>query len=175
MDIAIIANVQSMMSPFSTAFPEAFAHLTYGFRFWILALVVAIALIMGKKYVSMFLMFFTIQFAYVTSDILKTIIGRVRPPMEMQVTPLTNPSFPSGHAFLSMCFWGICIYLANRYIKNDIVKWTLMVLCGLMIPFTGFTRLWLGVHYPTDLLGGYIMGFIFVMLFADIEKRLQKD
>ena len=97
MDIAIIANVQSMMSSFPTAYPEAFAGLTYGFRFWIPALIVAIILIMARKYVSMFLMFIVVQFAYVTSDILKTIIGRVRPPMEMQVTPLTNPSFPSGH------------------------------------------------------------------------------
>lgn len=174
-DIAIISHVQKTMSAFSADIPRVVGDLTYGFKFWIPVLVVSLLLIIKRKYVSSILIFFIIEAAYLTSDVLKTIIGRVRPPVDMRLIPLDNPSFPSGHSLLSMCFWGICIYLINRYVNNDILKWTLMVLCGLMIPFTGFTRLWLGVHYPTDLLGGYIIGFIFVLLFADIDKKLQKD
>ena len=55
------------------------------------------------------------------------------------------------------------------------MKNTITILAGFMILFTGFTRLWLGVHYPTDLLGGYTLGLMFVLIYADIEKRLQKD
>ncbi|MBR6162915.1 phosphatase PAP2 family protein [bacterium] len=175
LDISIIANVQSAMADFSKQIPITVSDLTYGAKYWIPILIVALILVIKRKYASVVLMLITIQTAYLTSDILKTIIGRVRPPMEMRVIPLDNPSFPSGHSLMAMCFWGICIYLLNRYIKNDALKWTLIVLCALMIPFTGFTRLWLGVHYPTDLLGGYLIGFIFVMLFADIQNRIEKE
>lgn len=175
MDIAIIANVQKTMSSFSVEIPKIFGNLSYGFKFWIPVLVVALILIIKRKYASAALFFIMMHFGYFISDILKTLIGRERPPIDMRVIPLNNPSFPSGHSLIAMCFWGMCIYLVNRYVKNDVLKWTLMVLCGFMVLFTGFTRLWLGVHYPTDLLGGYIIGLIFVMLFADIEGRIQKD
>lgn len=175
LDIAVIAKVQAAMSSFSTEIPKVFGDLTYGFKFWIPVLLVALLLIIKRKYASAVLMFIIVQLAYCASDVLKTIIGRVRPPMEMRVIPLDNPSFPSGHSLIAMCFWGICIYLINRYVQNDVIKWTLIILCALMIPFTGFTRLWLGVHYPTDLLGGYIIGLIFVLLFADIDKKNQRD
>ena len=175
LDISIIANVQSAMADFSKQIPITVGDLTYGAKYWIPILIAALILVIKRKYASVVLMLITIQTAYLTSDVLKTIIGRVRPPMEMRVIPLDNPSFPSGHSLMAMCFWGICIYLLNRYIKNDALKWTLIVLCALMIPFTGFTRLWLGVHYPTDLLGGYLIGFIFVMLFADIQSRIEKE
>lgn len=174
-DISIIAAVQKTMASFSKQIPITIGSLTYGAQYWIPILIVGLLLIIIRKYASAVLLFITVQLAYFTSDILKTIIGRVRPPMEMRVIPLDNPSFPSGHSLLAMCFWGICIYLANRYVKNNVLKWCLIILFGLMIPFTGFTRLWLGVHYPTDLLGGYLIGFLFVMLFVDFDKRIQKD
>ena len=174
-DISIIAAVQKTMASFSKQIPITIGELTYGAKYWIPVLVLALILIISRKYASAVLLFVTVQMSYFASDVLKTIIGRVRPPMEMRVIPLDNPSFPSGHSLLAMCFWGICIYLVHRYIKNDILKWTLMVLFALMVPFTGFTRLWLGVHYPTDLLGGYLIGFIFVMLFADIQTRIEKN
>ncbi len=174
-DISIIAAVQNTMSVFSKQIPITIGDLTYGEKFWIPVLIAALILVIKRKYVSAVLMCITLQFSYLVSDFLKMIIGRVRPPMEMRVIPLDNPSFPSGHSLIAMCFWGMCIYLLYRYVKNDALKWILIVLCGLMIPFTGFTRLWLGVHYPTDLLGGYLIGFIFVMLFAEFETRLQKD
>ncbi|WP_326717089.1 phosphatase PAP2 family protein [Vagococcus jeotgali] len=88
---------------------------------------------------------------------LKKIFDRPRPDVEHLVTAYNN-SFPSGHAMGSMLFYGTLIFLAHRYIQNKGLRLTIQILFGILILLVGTSRIYLGVHYPSDILGGYLLG-----------------
>ena len=72
-------------------------------------------------------------------------------------------SFPSGHSFHSVIFLGLIIYVIHKYIKNSIIKVILECFCLFGILLIGLSRLILGVHYPTDVTGGFLLGTIVVL------------
>jgi len=97
--------------------------------------------------------------------ILKKIINRSRPELEHLVSVETL-SYPSGHAMTAMAFYGFLIYLFYRFKINSFLKFTIITLLIFLILSIGISRIYLGVHFPTDIVGGYIAGFIWVILCA---------
>lgn len=94
--------------------------------------------------------------------ILKQIINRARPDAEHLVTVETL-SYPSGHAMMSMAFYGILIYLFWQFPWNKAWKNMITLVLVLLILSIGVSRIYLGVHYPSDVLGGFTAGFIWVL------------
>jgi len=99
---------------------------------------------------------------------LKFFFDRPRPliPLLKHVPGL---SFPSGHAFMSLTFFGIIIYLIYKDVANKWVKWISITLLVVMIFLVGLSRVYLRVHYASDVIGGYCFGvltliILFVML-----------
>jgi undecaprenyl-diphosphatase len=89
---------------------------------------------------------------------LKYWFGRSRPVGEV-LTVASGFSFPSGHAMLSIAFYGFLAYLFISYTKN---KWGYLgaaVLC-LLVLIIGFSRVYLNVHYASDVLAGFLFGLI---------------
>ena len=74
-------------------------------------------------------------------------------------------SFPSGHAMVSFGFYGFLIYLAYKKINNKKIKYPLIISLALLILLIGISRIYLGVHYATDIIGGFIIGFIYLIVF----------
>jgi membrane-associated phospholipid phosphatase len=99
---------------------------------------------------------------------LKNLFAIPRPsdPRIMRLEEIGDPSFPSGHAQNAMAVWG---YLAGRARRAGF--W---VLAALLILGIGFSRLYLGVHYPQDVLAGYLVGALFLLVFAPAEKYLTR-
>ncbi|WP_458627615.1 phosphatase PAP2 family protein [Winogradskyella sp. PC D3.3] len=97
--------------------------------------------------------------------ILKKIINRSRPELEHLVSVETL-SYPSGHAMTAMAFYGFLIYLFYRFKINSFLKFTIITLLIFLILSIGISRIYLGVHFPSDIVGGYIAGFIWVILCA---------
>ncbi len=108
---------------------------------------------------------------------LKFLFNRPRPliPLLKQVPGL---SFPSGHAFMSLTFFGLLIYVVYHQVKTPWLKWILIVLLLLMIFFVGLSRIYLRVHYISDVLAGYSFGVfslvIMLWLLHEIEKYNRK-
>ena len=104
--------------------------------------------------------------------ILKTIFHRDRP-----LTPLLEAargySFPSGHATMSITFYGLLIYIVWHSIKNTWVKWSLIVLLILLINFIGVSRVYLRVHYASDVLAGFCVGLMWLLLSLWILKKIE--
>lgn len=98
----------------------------------------------------------------ISNLILKRFVDRARPGIEHMVSVETL-SYPSGHAMSAMAFYGFLIYLFYRFKMNIVLKITIMLLLGLLIFSIGFSRIYLGVHFPSDIAGGYIAGFIWVV------------
>ncbi|RKD14485.1 hypothetical protein BCY91_08420 [Pelobium manganitolerans] len=95
--------------------------------------------------------------------VLKNIIGRERPPEIGRLVEAQFYSFPSGHAMSAITFYGFIIYLSAILIKKAWLKTLIIVLCLVMTVLIGFSRIYLGVHFPSDILAGYLAGFAWLM------------
>mgnify|MGYP003126507646 FL=1 len=105
---------------------------------------------------------FVLVVASLSNVILKRFIDRARPGIEHLVSVETL-SYPSGHAMSAMAFYGFVIYLFSRFKINIFLKTLIIILLVFIILNIGISRIYLGVHYPSDIAGGYIAGFIWVV------------
>lgn len=100
---------------------------------------------------------------------LKYLFNRPRP-----ATPLLSEasglSFPSGHAFMGFTFFTIIIYLVYRDVKNVFIKCALIITLIFVIIMIGFSRIYLGLHYTTDVIAGYCFGIISFSFFYYVQN-----
>ncbi len=112
----------------------------------------------------------------ILNQLLKRILQRSRP-TEFRIVEETGYSFPSGHSMVSMAFYGYLIYLIYKYVKNKYVKWSSIVLLSILICSIGISRIYLGVHYTSDVLGGFLISISYLIIYISatnkflIEKR----
>lgn len=103
-------------------------------------------------------------------SVLKAVTGRTRPDTLYVATEKPGGlSFPSGHAGTAMLFYGLLAYLAFKYLPAPYNLVTAAV-AGLLIFFIGVSRVYLGAHYPTDVIGGWILGAIVLLFIIALAK-----
>lgn len=107
-------------------------------------------------------MVFVLAIAGLSNSALKQVINRARPDVDHLVSVATL-SYPSGHAMSAISFYGFLIYLIYNIKMKRIFKISLIILFSLMIFLIGISRIYLGVHFPSDIAGGYIAGLIWVI------------
>ncbi len=107
------------------------------------------------------------------NQLLKHIIRRPRPNI-LRLVEESGYSFPSGHSMVSMAFYGIIIYLVYKNVSNKYLKWLLISLLSLLILSIGFSRIYVGVHYFTDVAGGFLLGFAYVVIYVNIYNNKVK-
>ena len=104
---------------------------------------------------------------------LKELVGRPRPPYSILESPPHNPAFPSGHAFHAILLFGfLLIVLVGERVKNPRLRLALQGLLVFMILACGSSRVYLGVHWPSDVLGGYLLGGIALVVLLWLRKML---
>jgi len=97
-------------------------------------------------------------------DIVKPAVARTRPPAALQVGgPDTGWAFPSGHATQSIAFYGMLAIVLSRWYAPS-RRWLFAIGAGLVVIVVGASRLYLGVHWLTDVLGGYALGLAWMSL-----------
>ena len=104
------------------------------------------------------------------NQILKYLLQRPRP-TEYRLIEETGFSFPSGHSMVSMAFYGYLIYLIYKYVKNKYLKWISIVLLSILICSIGISRIYLGVHYTSDVLGGFLISLSYLIVYTLIVNR----
>lgn len=107
----------------------------------------------------------------IINQAIKHIVCRPRPNV-LRLVEETGYSFPSGHSMISISFYGIVIYLIYKNITNKYLKWVLIVLLSLLILTIGFSRIYVGVHYFTDVLGGFTLGLAYLIIYINIYKKV---
>jgi undecaprenyl-diphosphatase len=117
----------------------------------------------------------TIGLASLGNQTLKTIIARARPDLLDPIVEERGFSFPSGHSALGMVAWGILGVLVMRSRLPLGVRRGIVAVLALVILLVGLSRVWLGVHYPTDVLAGWTAGAVIVLVYARLTRRVSPE
>jgi undecaprenyl-diphosphatase len=95
---------------------------------------------------------------------LKAAVGRARPVWPDPVDSAHYAAFPSGHAMTATVVCGLLLWLLRRYDAGRVVWRTAVTVAVVSVAGAGLTRIWLGVHWPSDVLGGWLLGALMVAL-----------
>lgn len=137
----------------------------------ILFLIIFFVLVYRKKYVdAIWLSLGLAIIAGVISPLLKLFFARERPLLEHLVTE-TSYSFPSGHATASMVFYGSLIFLVPLFIQTKFWRVGLQICLAIFILLIGISRIYLGVHFPTDILAGYCESLTWLLFTYPIYRK----
>lgn len=169
-DMEILKSIRRFLGQFPSYIPVFFSNYGGVGNFYWPQIAAASVLVSHRKFLKAFLLVFFTQGAYVLVDnVLKNVVCRERP----CVYP--GYSFPSGHTLTHACFYGIIIYLVLKYVRSNFWRVFLSVFFGFMIFMVGLSRLWLGVHFLTDVIAGLFLGFFFVNLYIILDKFFTKN
>ncbi|MGN1012817.1 MAG: phosphatase PAP2 family protein [Clostridia bacterium] len=102
--------------------------------------------------------------------ILKQLFARERPNI-LRLVSESFYSFPSGHAMVNMALYSILIIYAYKLINNTKLKYSIYAILTSLILAIGFTRIYLGVHYAGDIIGGWLIGFVVSIIVYSIMKK----
>ena len=139
-----------------------------GAIFLIIATIILFILIKNKK--IGFSIISNLVIVTILNQLLKNILQRPRP-NEFRIIEETGYSFPSGHSMVSMAFYGYLIYLIYIYVKNKYLKCTLIVLLSILICTIGISRIYLGVHYTSDVLGGFLISISYLVIYISAVNK----
>lgn len=109
---------------------------------------------------------------FLLNCIIKPLVHRPRPPFEMQLAIHPHSfSYVSSHSLVTMCLWGMVIYFISKYCKNKALKVLGIMISILWILFVGVSRVWLGVHNPTDVIGAYLLGVFLLSIYTKLFSK----
>ena len=146
-----------------------------GSAVFLIALTIILIIVIKNKKIGLSI-FLNLSFVTILNQLLKRILQRPRP-NEFRIIEETGYSFPSGHSMVSMAFYGYLIYLIYKYVKNKYIKWGLITLLSILIVSIGTSRIYLGVHYTSDVLGGFLIAVSYLIIYISgvnkflIEKK----
>ena len=162
-----------LISDFAT--PIAKFITNFGGAIFLITLTVILFILIKNKKIGLSI-FSNLIIITVLNQLLKRILQRPRP-TEFRIIEETGYSFPSGHSMVSMAFYGYLIYLIYKYVENKYVKWISIVLLSILICSIGISRIYLGVHYTSDVLGGFLVSISYLILFISTVNKffIEKD
>lgn len=125
-----------------------------------------------KEYKSIVYFYSIPLVTFLLNCIIKPLVHRARPPYEMQIAIHPESfSYVSSHSLVTFCLWGIIIYFINKYCKNRVLRYAGIVFAIIWILFVGISRIWLGVHNPTDVIGAYLLGLALLSVYTKLFKK----
>jgi membrane-associated phospholipid phosphatase len=169
-DDVIARSVQSVASPALTSFLRVFTHLGSTVTLTAIGVVViAIFLYMRRlDYIGLLLLAAigqgALQYGF------KTLFERQRPQPLFDYVIGDTPSFPSGHALASTCFFGLLAYLLTRQVASGAQRAAIWAAAVAIILIVGFSRIYFDVHFPSDVIAGYLAGIIWTASVASGAK-----
>ena len=141
----------------------------FGGAIFLIVLTIVLFTVIKNKKIGVSI-FSNLVIVTILNQLLKGILQRPRP-TEYRIIEETGYSFPSGHSMISMAFYGYLIYLIYKYVKNKYIKWTSIVVLSLLICTIGISRIYLGVHYTSDVLGGFLISISYLVIFISAVNK----
>lgn len=162
--------VEKMRNPILTDILKIITNL--GSAFVLITITILSLIILKNKKIGLCI---TLNLALSTllNVLLKNIIQRPRPE-GYRLIEETGFSFPSGHSMVNTAFYGLLIYLIIKNVKNKKLKYALSILISILILAIGFSRIYLGVHYTSDVLAGFLISIAYLIVFTTILHDILK-
>lgn len=162
--------VEKMRNPILTDILKIITNL--GSAFVLITITILSLIILKNKKIGLCI---TLNLALSTllNVLLKNIIQRPRPE-GYRLIEETGFSFPSGHSMVNTAFYGLLIYLIIKNVKNKKLKYALSILISILILAIGFSRIYLGVHYTSDVLAGFLISVAYLIVFTTILHDILK-
>ena len=157
-----------LISDFAT--PIAKFVTNFGGAIFLILLTVILFIVIKNKKIGVSILG-NLVIVTILNQVLKAILQRPRP-TEFRIVEETGYSFPSGHSMASMAFYGYLIYLIYKHIENKYIKWTLIALLSILICTIGVSRIYLGVHYTSDVLGGFLISISYLIIYINLVKKI---
>ena len=145
---------------FWTSFFKVFTHLGSFYTLAVLAIisVVLIWFVMKNKRLSLFYAV-TFSIVCIATFVIKQIVRRARPE-HLMIIEETGFSFPSGHTMMTFAFFALAIHFVCVFVKNKALKISLIPVFTTIVLLVGFSRIYLGVHYLTDVIAGLMISYV---------------
>ena len=156
-----------LISDFAT--PIAKFITNFGGAIFLIVLTITLILLIKNKKIG-FSIFLNLASVTILNQLLKRILQRPRP-TEFRIVEESGYSFPSGHSMVSMAFYGYLIYLIYKYVENKYIKWISIIMLSILICSIGVSRIYLGVHYTSDVLGGFLISFAYLIIYIELVNK----
>lgn len=175
LDNHVYGVISRFITPGLTEFLKIITFLG-SFKFLsIFAAILIIFILVNKRYsfyISMIILNLVLSALF--NEGMKHIIQRSRPEI-LRLIEINGYSFPSGHSMVSMSFYGLIIYICYKNCKTN-SKYITTALLSILILLIGVSRIYLGVHYVSDVLGGFCLGIAWIGVFSIIlDLRDKKE
>jgi len=173
-DKAVIRSVQGLETPTLTKAMEAVSSIgTTKPVIGIALVVMAFLFFVLRRRKELILFVVVLAGSTVLNNLLKALFRRERPTLHRLVEE-AGYSFPSGHSMAAISLYGITAYLLWRHIPSLAGRIVLVVFAAAIAGTIGFSRIYLGVHYPSDVIGGYFMSACWLAASIGVFQRLAK-
>lgn len=175
-DHKIISSVHENINPVVKNFMIAISFMGSAKFYFIIAPFLIWYLLKKKHWIELCALIISILGSVLINHLLKISLERARP-YEFFLVEQGGFSFPSGHSMNTLSFYGMAAYLYLRNKKLDLSKVLIWIFTIAFIGLMGFSRVYLGVHWPTDIIAGYSAGFIWIYIcilgVEAVHKRLK--
>lgn len=155
-------------------------NLGFGFSYGVIVFITISTLVALRRWIELKGLTICLLGGSALNEMLKRLFERARPEA-FQIVAESGFSFPSGHAMVSLCFYGIVAFLI---VRKRSLHWRIAgaIIAVLLILAIGISRIYLGVHYPSDVIAGYVAGATWlgfsislIMWWEQERERKQKD
>ncbi|MBY0124080.1 phosphatase PAP2 family protein [Bacillus sp. S/N-304-OC-R1] len=174
-DMNIINIIQGLISERNTEIMKAFTFLGSSKSIILISIITIMLMIIYKKRWEVFFFILAIIGSALFNLLLKWIFHRARPVIH-PIIQEKGYSFPSGHAMMSFVLYGMLTYFLILFYEKKTAKIMTFIMFFILVLFIGISRIYLGVHYPSDVLAGYSAGgawltMCLILLKLIVEKR----
>lgn len=159
-DVAVLDFIHNSTSQVLLSIMKFISFIGSGtFLFPAIGIVIIYTFIKKRHYITKVLLANTLG-SWILNYILKWIFQRTRP-FDYALVTQGGLSYPSGHSMVTMSMYLAIAYLLSRNVHDAVKKRNIYIIACTIIILMGISRMYLGVHWPTDIIGGYIMGYLF--------------
>lgn len=162
-------DIVSKLFKFNVSTPIAKFMTNFGGAIFVISLTTILFFVIKDKKIGISIIT-NLGIVTILNQIIKFIMQRPRP-TEFRIIEETGYSFPSGHSMVSLAFYGYLIYLIYKYINNKHLKRTLIIILSVLICIIGVSRIYLGVHYTSDVLGGFLISFAYLIIYIELVNK----
>ena len=162
-------DIVSKLFKFNVSTPIAKFITNFGGAIFVISLTTILFFLIKDKKIGISIIA-NLGIVTILNQIIKFIMQRPRP-TEFRIIEETGYSFPSGHSMVSLAFYGYLVYLIYKYINNKHLKRTLIIILSILICVIGVSRIYLGVHYTSDVLGGFLISLAYLIIYIELVNK----